>query len=54
MGQIVVAYDIGTEGDKVTARAAVSVRRRKGDKPTFGAIWMTARVSTDRNDRTLH
>jgi len=44
------------EGDDLTARMAVSVTA-KGEadaEPVFGAVWMTARVETDLDDRTVH
>lgn len=40
-------------GDKLTARAAVSVTPTGETEPTFGAVWITARVSTDRDERTV-
>lgn len=39
-------------GDKLRARAAVSVTLT-GAEPTFGAVWLTARVQTDRDTRTV-
>jgi hypothetical protein len=41
------------EGDKLTARAAVSVQAPGAADPVFGAIWMQARVATDRDTRTI-
>src|SRR5438045_2223674 len=41
------------QGDRLTARAAVSVRRQGEAEPSFGAIWIDARVSTDRDARTV-
>ena len=41
------------QGDKLTARAAVSVERQGEAEPSFGAIWIDARVSTDRDARTV-
>jgi uncharacterized membrane protein YgcG len=41
------------DGDKLTARAAVSVIPPGQQDPTFGAIWMESRVSTDRVARTV-
>ncbi len=37
----------------LTARAAVSVKPSGADEPIFGAIWIAARVSTDRENRTV-
>jgi hypothetical protein len=39
--------------DQITARAAVSVRPKNAKAPVFGAAWITARVSTDRDARTV-
>jgi hypothetical protein len=41
------------KNDKMTGRAAVSVTKKSEKEPVFGAVWMTARVSTDRNMRTV-
>ena len=41
------------EGDKLTARAAVSVQAPGAAEPVFGAVWMQARVATDRDTRTV-
>ncbi|MHC4942048.1 MAG: carbohydrate-binding family V/XII [Planctomycetota bacterium] len=41
------------EGDKLTARAAVSVTRTSESEPVFGAAWFEARVATDRDERTV-
>ena len=41
------------EGDKLTARAAVSITPPGATDPVFGAIWMQARVATDRDTRTV-
>jgi hypothetical protein len=40
------------EGNIIKARAAVSVTLKDQTDPRFGAVWLTARVSTDRDDRT--
>src|SRR4051794_23619065 len=40
------------KGDKLSARAAVSMLPAGASEPTFGAIWFDARVATDRDDRT--
>lgn len=40
------------EENDIYARAAVSVLPKGQNEPVFGAIWMTARVSTDRVNRT--
>ena len=34
-------------------RAAVSIKPNGADEPIFGAIWLAARVSTDRENRTV-
>lgn len=39
--------------DKLTARAAVSVTLKDTTEPVFGAVWLDARVSTDRDARTV-
>lgn len=39
--------------DRLTARAAVSVTPRGKTEPVFGAVWIDARVSTDRDTRTV-
>ena len=40
------------EGNTLKARAAVAVDTG-GTEPVFGAVWMTAQVQTDRDDRTV-
>ncbi|MCD4735622.1 MAG: hypothetical protein K8R53_06230, partial [Bacteroidales bacterium] len=40
-------------GDKLEARAAVSVSTTKNPAPVFGAMWVECRVSTDRDERTV-
>ena len=40
-------------GNTLTARAAVSLTRPQAAAPTFGAAWFTARVTTDRDARTV-
>ena len=39
--------------DKISSRAAVSVQKKGEEEPVFGAMWMDARVSTDRNTRQV-
>lgn len=39
-------------GNKLSARAAVSVRRKTGDEPVFGAVFVDALLATDKNNRT--
>jgi len=39
--------------DKLTGRAAVSVTMKDKPEPVFGAVWIDARVSTDRDARTV-
>jgi hypothetical protein len=41
------------DGNSIKARAAVSVVAPGQQEPTFGAIWMESRVSTDRVARTV-
>ncbi|MEA2736034.1 MAG: hypothetical protein QOE14_2485 [Humisphaera sp.] len=40
-------------GDKLDARAAVSLLPPGATEPMFGAMWMSARISTDRDERTV-
>jgi hypothetical protein len=54
-GQIVV-YQPQPEkfvDDKLSARAAVSIMKPPATQPVFGAMWMDARVATDRAARTV-
>ena len=39
--------------DKLTARSAVSVTKKGGTEPMFGAVWFASRVSTDRDTRVV-
>jgi hypothetical protein len=39
--------------DKITARVAVAAQPKGAKAPVFGAAWMEARVSTDRDTRTV-
>lgn len=41
------------EGDSLSARAAVMVRKSDDAEPVFGAVWMDSRVSTDRETRMV-
>ena len=41
------------QGDKLTGRAAVSVQAQDMKAPVFGVVWIAARVSTDRDTRTV-
>ncbi len=41
------------EGDTLTARAAVSLTPPGSTDPEFGALWLQARVVTDRDARTV-
>jgi hypothetical protein len=41
------------EADRLEARAAVSVRQGTDGEPVFGAVWLSGRVSVDREARTL-
>ncbi|HUR26971.1 MAG TPA: hypothetical protein VM509_02185, partial [Planctomycetota bacterium] len=52
----VVVYELQPEslsGDELSARAAVSLRRTKQAEPIFGAVWIDARIRTDRDSRTV-
>jgi hypothetical protein len=40
-------------GNKLTARTAVAAHPTGRDEPVYGAIWMTARVETDTDDRVV-
>ncbi len=40
-------------GDKLEARAAVSVTTKDVTTPVFGAMWFDCRVSTDKDERTV-
>ena len=40
------------EGDKLMARAAVSLRVAGATEPVFGTVWLTARIATERDART--
>lgn len=39
------------QGDKLTARAAVSVKKKEWKEPVFGAVWLSGHVLTDRDTR---
>jgi hypothetical protein len=39
--------------DQISARAAVSIQSKNEKAPVFGAAWITARISTDRDARTV-
>jgi hypothetical protein len=41
------------KGNNLSGRAAVSVTKKGEKEPTFGAIWVTARVDTDRDSRMV-
>jgi hypothetical protein len=41
------------KGDRLAARAAVSIRKQDQKEPVFGAMWIESRVSTDRVARTV-
>ena len=55
-GSVVLIYQPQVEefsGNSIEARAAVSVKRpSSGNTPVFGAIWLSARIDTDRDTRT--
>jgi hypothetical protein len=41
------------QGDRVTARAAVSVQKTAMKTPAFGVVWFDSRIATDRDRRTV-
>ena len=41
------------QGDRLTARAAVSVQKKEWKQPVFGVVWITARALTDRDTRQV-
>jgi len=41
------------DGDKLYARAAVSIARNKEELPVFGAIWIETRIETDPTTRMV-
>ena len=41
------------EGNHLNARAAVALEFDGTEAPVFGAIWFSARLETDRADRTI-
>jgi len=42
------------DGNELEARAAVAVKlHSQNDVPVFGAVWLIARIDTDRNSRTV-
>ena len=41
------------KGDMLEARAAVAVKMSGQEAPTFGAIWLRARMATDLDARTV-
>ena len=43
----------GFQGNDLTGRAAVSVQRVGDEAPVFGAVWLSARVETDSDARTV-
>ena len=55
-GSVVLIYQPQVEyfaGNSIEGRAAVSVKRPStGNVPVFGAIWLEARIDTDRDTRT--
>lgn len=55
-GSVVLIYQPQIEqftGNRIEGRAAVSVKRpSSGNVPVFGAIWLVARIDTDRDTRT--
>lgn len=41
------------EANKITGRAALSVKLKPTDDPVFGALWFTASMETDRDTRMM-
>ncbi|MEM1142680.1 MAG: carbohydrate-binding family V/XII [Pseudomonadota bacterium] len=41
------------EGNRLTARAAISLELKGGGEPTFGAMWFESRLSTDKRQGTV-
>ena len=41
------------EGNRITARAAFSITAGGQSQPTFGVVWLAARATTDREERTI-
>ncbi len=41
------------KGDKLTGRAALSIRAEGKEELVFGALWLVARITTDRDTRTV-
>ncbi|MCX5891812.1 MAG: hypothetical protein NTW80_02380, partial [Deltaproteobacteria bacterium] len=41
------------QGDRLTARAAVSVQKKEWKQPVFGVVWLSARALTDRDTRQV-
>jgi len=53
-GEIITIYQPQPEsfsGNKITGRAALSVRKTSSDEPLFGAIFFEATISTDKDNR---
>lgn len=53
-GGKVILYQLQPENitdNRLTARAALSVREKAGDEPIFGAIWLKATLNTDKDER---
>ncbi|GAB5452441.1 MAG: hypothetical protein Hals2KO_27690 [Halioglobus sp.] len=38
------------EGNRLSARAAMSIELKDGSEPIFGAMWISARIETDRSN----
>lgn len=51
-GGTITIYQLQPEklsGDNLSARAAVSIRKKSGDEPVFGAMWIQGQLSSDNN-----
>ncbi|QIP13738.1 hypothetical protein G8759_14495 [Spirosoma aureum] len=54
-GGRIILYQLQPEtvsGNRLTARAAFSIREKRGDEPIFGAMWLNASLDTDKAERT--
>ncbi len=41
------------KADKVNARSAIAILRKGEKEPIFGVVWFSARIATDRDERTV-
>jgi len=55
-GALITVYQLQPEvmkGDQVDGRAAFSVEEKSGAELVFGVFWFTAKISTNRDERTV-